>query len=102
MTSPATARPPSRRRRTITGRAFGDLAVWMVGFGLGVGVVFPFAVIVIGVPARTSLRPAFFVATLTAGLMVGAANFLRIELAPETDGGLDVGGEAGQCRPALV
>lgn len=74
--APVAMRSPNVRRRTATGRVFGDLAVWMVGFGAGIGVLFPFAVIAFGVPAKTVLRPAFFVATVVAGLLVGAVNFV--------------------------
>jgi diguanylate cyclase (GGDEF)-like protein len=53
----------------------------MSGFGLLVGVVFPFAVIVLGVPSHTALRPLFQVACVVAGLLVGAVNFLLARLA---------------------
>jgi diguanylate cyclase (GGDEF)-like protein len=65
-----------RRPGTLTGRAFTDLAVWMVGLGIAMGVVFPFAVIVLGVPADITLRAGFFVGTVAAGLLVGGANFV--------------------------
>ncbi len=65
-----------RRAGTLTGRAFTDLAIWMVGLGVGMGIVFPFAVIVLGVPAGITLRVTFFVGTVAAGLLVGAANFV--------------------------
>jgi diguanylate cyclase (GGDEF)-like protein len=68
-------RQVQRRRRTLTGRAFGDLALWMAGLGLAMGLVFPFAIIVLGVPASVTMRVAFFVGTVAAGLIVGTANF---------------------------
>lgn len=58
----------------LTARVFDDLAVWMIGLGLLIGAIFPFVIIPLGVPAAQTLRPGFFAATLTAGLIVGAAN----------------------------
>ena len=54
---------------------FADLAIWMVGFGVLIGLVFPIAIVGFGVPSTYTLRPAFFAATLTAGVVVGAVNF---------------------------
>ena len=52
-----------------------DLQIWMVGFGLLIGVLFPFAVIPLGVPSTVALRPQFFLATVVAGLVVAAVNY---------------------------
>ena len=60
----------------ITSRVFLDLAVWMTGLGLVIGLAFPFAIIPLGVPADRVLRPTFFLATVVAGLLVGAINFV--------------------------
>ncbi len=46
----------------------------MVGLGLAVGVVFPPFAQQLGVPARYADRPAFQVACLVAGFLVGAVN----------------------------
>lgn len=51
-----------------------DLTLWMAGFGLLIGVIFPFVVMWLGVPADIALRPVFFLATLIAGLIVAAVN----------------------------
>lgn len=59
----------------LTRKAFRDLAIWMVGFGLFAGIAFPFFVMALGVAREQALTPAFFAATLAAGLMVGAVNF---------------------------
>ena len=41
----------------ITRKVFHDLAIWMIAFGLLIGVVFPFFVILLGVPVSyTHLR----------------------------------------------
>ena len=66
-----TYQPPLPR---ITTRVFRDLAIWMTGLGLLMGVVFPFFVVALGVPSSYALTPRFFVATTVAGLSVGAAN----------------------------
>ncbi len=52
-----------------------DLRVWMALFGILIGVVFPFVVMPLGVPAEVAMRPAFFGATLLAGLAVAQVNF---------------------------
>jgi diguanylate cyclase (GGDEF)-like protein len=46
----------------------------MMVFGLFIGIVFPFAVVPLGVPDDVAIRPAFFAATVLAGLLVGAVN----------------------------
>ena len=46
----------------------------MIGFGLVIGIAFPFFVVVMGIPADQVLTPGFFAATLCAGVVVGAAN----------------------------
>jgi diguanylate cyclase (GGDEF)-like protein len=59
----------------LTRRAFTDLAIWMVGFGLVIGLVFPPACVVLGLPAERVITIPFFAATVAAGLLVGAVNF---------------------------
>ncbi len=58
----------------LSGSAFGDLAVWMVG--LGIGLCFPFFVLAVGVPPERALTGRFFAATVSAGLLVSGLNFL--------------------------
>ncbi len=58
----------------LTRRVFDDLALWMVGFGLFIGVVFPPAVVLFGVPRAIALTPFFFAVCVLAGCMVGAVN----------------------------
>lgn len=58
----------------LTKRVFGDLAIWMTGLGLLMGVAFPFFVAALGVPDRYVFTTSFFIATVGAGLIVGAAN----------------------------
>jgi two-component system, cell cycle response regulator len=59
----------------ITRKVFHDLAIWMVGFGLMIGLVFPFFVMVLGVPPDIALTPVFFVACLGAGALAGVINY---------------------------
>ncbi|HZW45873.1 MAG TPA: GGDEF domain-containing protein [Dermatophilaceae bacterium] len=53
-----------------------DLRLWMLGFGLLIGLAFPFVVVLLGVPRDVALRPGFFAATLIAGLVVAEVNHL--------------------------
>lgn len=57
-----------------------DLRIWMMGFGLLIGVAFPFAVVVMGVPHDVAIRPVFFAATIFAGLLVGAINTALVQM----------------------
>ncbi|MEW6728343.1 MAG: GGDEF domain-containing protein [Pseudomonadota bacterium] len=58
----------------LTRKVFTDLAIWMVAFGLGVGLLFPLFLVVLGVPAAHVLTPGFFAACLTAGAIAGTVN----------------------------
>ncbi len=79
MTPPrpaATDRGPRRPHRPrLTRRVFWDLAVYMVGLGLVVGVIFPPFATLLGVPDAYAGRPSFRVACLVAGFLVGAMNY---------------------------
>jgi two-component system cell cycle response regulator len=59
----------------VTRKVFHDLAIWMVGFGLAIGIVFPFFVMMLGVPSDTILKPVFFAACLGAGALAGILNY---------------------------
>jgi hypothetical protein len=58
----------------LSGRLMRDLRVWMIGFGLLIGVAFPFVIVALGVPSDIALRAVVFVATLLAGLVVAVIN----------------------------
>lgn len=58
----------------LTKKVFTDLAIWMIGLGLVMGIVFPFFVMAFGVPSDYVLSGKFFSATIGAGLVVGATN----------------------------
>ncbi len=59
----------------LTSKIFHDLAIWMVAFGVGIGVAFPFFVLLFGVPPEVVLRPAFFFACTAAGILVAVFNY---------------------------
>ncbi len=59
----------------LTHRLFTDLAIWMAGFGLLIGVAFPPFCLLLGLPAERVMTPVFFGSTVAAGLAVGAVNF---------------------------
>jgi diguanylate cyclase (GGDEF)-like protein len=59
----------------LTSRVFADLAIWMMGFGLLIGLVFPPFCLLLGLPDSQVLTPLFYASTVVAGLVVGAVNF---------------------------
>lgn len=60
----------------ITKRVFTDLAIWMMGFGILVGIVFPFFMLLLGMDSSMAMSWWFFVVCMLAGLFVGAINIL--------------------------
>lgn len=64
----------------LTSRVFTDLAIWMAGFGLLIGLVFPPVCLLLGLPAERVITPLFYGSTLTAGAIVGAVNFALARL----------------------
>ena len=60
----------------LTRRVFTDLAIFMIGFGLLMGIVFPPFVVVLGMPADSAFTPLFMGACVAAGLCVGAINWI--------------------------
>ncbi len=61
---------------TITKKVFNDLALWMIGFGLLVGILFPFFLILVGVSHDITSALWFRLACIIAGLMVGLVNII--------------------------
>ncbi|WP_051427173.1 GGDEF domain-containing protein [Arthrobacter sp. H20] len=64
----------------ISGNVMLDLRIWMLGFGLLTGLVFPFLVIGLGVSHEAALQPAFFAATVAAGLGVAEINHFLVRV----------------------
>lgn len=101
----------------LTRSVFLDVAISMVLFGLGIGLAFPFFVMLLGVASETALTPTFFVACLGAGAVAGVINYAiaravvgarlrslsrsmsRVEerLGASTDAGLDAACMADDC-----
>src|SRR4051812_11950340 len=67
--------PHRRRGLRLTSRVFWDMAIYMVGLGLVVGVIFPPFAVLLGVPGTIAGRGIFRSACLLAGFMVGAMNY---------------------------
>lgn len=59
----------------LTSRVFTDLAIWMMGFGLLIGVAFPPFCLLLGFSEARVMQPDFIASTVVAGLMVGAVNY---------------------------
>ncbi len=55
---------------------FLDLAIRMIGFGLFIGVVFPFFMILLGVPKSVAFSALFLASCIIAGVLVGFVNIL--------------------------
>ena len=60
----------------LTRKVFHDLSIWMMGLGLIIGIVFPFFVYWMGIPAEYVFKPWFFAVCILAGLIVGGFNIL--------------------------
>ncbi|MDD3903003.1 MAG: GGDEF domain-containing protein [Sphaerochaeta sp.] len=60
----------------LTKRVFTDLAIWMMGFGIFVGIIFPFFMLLLGMSADIALTWWFFCVCMVAGLFVGAVNII--------------------------
>src|SRR3954447_8443041 len=72
-------RRPHRRAFRLTSKVFWDMAIYMVGLGLVMGVIFPPFVVLLGVPDTIAGRPIFRLACLLAGFMVGAMNYALVK-----------------------
>lgn len=67
----------------ITKKVFNDLTLFMILLGIGVGIVFPFFCLALGVPGEIALTPIFFVSCILAGIILA---ILNITLARKTVG----------------
>ncbi len=68
----------------ITKKVFTDLAIWMILFGLTIGIVFPWFVILLGVPRSIAIKPGFYLACLGAGAIAGIVNWVLARLVVAT------------------
>ncbi len=60
----------------LTKRVFADLAIYMMGFGVIIGLFFPVFLILLGVPSSLALAPWFFLICIAAGVIVGMVNII--------------------------
>ncbi len=60
----------------LTKKVFSDLAIWMMGFGMLVGIIFPFFMVILGMDRSIAYTWWFFTVCIAAGLFVGAINIL--------------------------
>lgn len=60
----------------ITKKVFNDLAIWMMGFGLLVGLIFPLFMSLLGVSQDITYAIWFRLSCIVAGLLVGLVNIL--------------------------
>lgn len=58
----------------ITKKVFVDLAIRMIGFGIIIGVIFPFLMLLLGVPSHLAMSVWFFLICIGAGIIVGLVN----------------------------
>lgn len=64
----------------LTRSIFVDLLIYMVGFGLLVGVFFPLMMPLLGVDSSSVLTPLFITSSIVAGMLMGAVNFLWVHV----------------------
>lgn len=60
-------------------RVFIDLLVKMLGFGICIGVIFPFFALLFGVGKSIAFSPLFFMACIAAGIIVGLIGFIIVK-----------------------
>lgn len=58
----------------LTRKVFTDLSILMIGLGFLIGVIFPFFVSWMGIPREYVFNTWFFIACITAGIILGALN----------------------------
>lgn len=60
----------------ITKKVFVDLAIRMIGFGVIIGIIFPFFILLLGVPSHFVFSVWFFLVCIGAGIIVGLVNIV--------------------------
>jgi two-component system cell cycle response regulator len=60
----------------LTKQVFTDLAIYMIGFGVLIGIFFPLFLALLGVPTELTFAPWFFAICIAAGITVGFVNIL--------------------------
>lgn len=59
----------------LTKKVFLDLGIFMIGFGIFIGIIFPFFSILLGIPTTSVLTPVFIISCIAAGVFVGFFNY---------------------------
>jgi len=59
----------------ITKKIFLDLAIWMIGFGIIVGIIFPFFTAAFGFDRKLAFSLKYVIACILAGILVAIVNF---------------------------
>ena len=60
----------------ITKKIFNDLAIFMIGFGIFIGIVFPFFMLILGVSKEIAFSLKFIISCIMAGAVVGIVNII--------------------------
>jgi len=60
----------------ITKKVFLDLAIWMVSFGIFIGIIFPFFTAAFGFEKKLAFSFQYFAACIVAGIVVAVVNFI--------------------------
>ncbi len=60
-------------------KVFVDLLVKMLGFGITIGVIFPFFTLLFKVDKTIALSPLFFISCILAGILVGLISFVIVK-----------------------
>lgn len=59
-----------------TKNVFADLTIFMIGFGIMIGIFFPFFIVIVGGDASFAFTPLFFFYCIAAGFLVGFINIV--------------------------
>ncbi|MGE4509275.1 MAG: GGDEF domain-containing protein [Eubacteriaceae bacterium] len=59
---------------------FRDLSIYMIGFGILIGIVFPFFTILFGISPQIAFSPIFVLSCISAGAVVGLVNILLTKI----------------------
>lgn len=63
----------------ITKSVIKDLMIYLIGFGICIGIIFPFFMLLFGVDKSVALSPLFIIACISAGAIVGTVNIIIIK-----------------------
>lgn len=64
----------------LTNKIFADVIIFMVGFGIFIGIVFPFFIVLMGIQYNLVLNLRFFSYCIIAGILVALANITIVKL----------------------